>query len=108
MSPVRPPFSVSTRLHECSGLLSGFTILDNVTMLRGTFHIVTDDPTSMPSIETIGSSRANPNDPPRDIDWQILPAQAAPDKLGSFGGRYAFLPYSRSRFNSSDIHHLST
>ncbi|KAH9962869.1 hypothetical protein BC827DRAFT_177842 [Russula dissimulans] len=67
--------------------VAGFTILDNVTMLSGTFYIVVDDPTSMPSIGTIGSSRVNHNEPPRDVDWQILPASNAPSKLGTYGGR---------------------
>lgn len=56
-------------------------------MLEGTFYIVADDPTSMPAIETIASSRENQNDPPRDVDWQVLPARTAFSKLGSYGGR---------------------
>lgn len=65
----------------------GFTILDNVIMLEGTFYIVVDDPTSMPAIESIASSRVNKNDPPRDIDWQIFPGQTAFSKFDSHGGR---------------------
>jgi len=75
---------------------TGFTILDNVTMLSGTFYIVVDDPTSMPPIDSIGSSRQNSNDPPRDIDWQIIPASNAQSKLGTYGGRIhgvTFLSY---------------
>ncbi|KAN0113892.1 hypothetical protein V8E52_007200 [Russula decolorans] len=65
----------------------GFTILDNVIMFEGTFYIVVDDPTSMPAIESIASSRENKNDPPRDIDWQISPGQTAFSQFDSYGGR---------------------
>jgi len=65
----------------------GFTILDNVIMLEGTFYIVVDDLTSMPAIESIASSRVNKNDPPRDIDWQISPGRTAFSKFDSYGGR---------------------
>jgi len=65
----------------------GFTILDNVIMLSGTFYIVVDDPTSMPAIESIASSAVNKNDPPRDVDWQIFPSQTAFSEFGSYGGR---------------------
>jgi len=74
-------------------LSTGFTILDNVTMLSGTYYIVVDDPASMPPIDSIGSSRQNHNDRPRDIDWQILSASNAPSKLGTYGGRCAFYPF---------------
>jgi hypothetical protein len=56
-------------------------------MLEGAFYIVVDDPTSMPQIEQIASSRVNQHDPPREIDWQVLPAQTAFSTLGSYGGR---------------------
>jgi len=56
-------------------------------MFEGTFYIVVDDPTSMPAIESIASSRVNKNDPPRDIDWQISSGQTAFDEFGSYGGR---------------------
>jgi len=65
----------------------GFTILDNVIMFSGTFYVVTDDLTSMPPAEVIGSSRVNHNSPPRDIDWQVFLARDAPRKFGSYGGR---------------------
>ncbi|KAI0287548.1 hypothetical protein BC826DRAFT_1108391 [Russula brevipes] len=74
----------------------GFTILDNVIMLSGTFYIIAEDPASMPSVETIASSRVNHNDPPRDADWQVFSAQAALSKFGSHGGRthgVTFLSY---------------
>ena len=71
----------------------GFTILDNVIMFSGTFYVVTDDLTSMPPAEVIGSSRVNHNSPPRDIDWQVFLARDAPRKFGSYGGRCALDPF---------------
>ncbi|VDB95505.1 unnamed protein product [Peniophora sp. CBMAI 1063] len=65
----------------------GFTILENVSMAFGTFFLVTDDPSSMPLPETLGSSMINHANPPRDIDWQILPLANAFPKLGGFGGQ---------------------
>ena len=67
----------------------GFTILDNVILFNGGFFVVADDVTSMPPVEAIGSSMENHRDAPRDIDWQVFPAQTAPIKFGSFGGRCA-------------------
>lgn len=40
----------------------------------------------MPSVDTIGSSMTDHNDPPRDIDWQVLSAQAALSKFGHYAG----------------------
>jgi hypothetical protein len=68
---------------EC---LLGFTILDNVTMAFGTFFLVTDEPESLPRVDEIGSSLVNHNEPPRDIDWQILPGSNSVSKLGTYGG----------------------
>ena len=76
-----------------AGTSPGFTILDNIIMLNGTFYVVVDDPTSMPSIETIASSRVNKNDPPRDIDWQVFPAQTASSEFGSYGSRCVAAPF---------------
>ena len=67
----------------------GFTILDNVILFNGGFFVVADDVTSMPLVEAIGSSMENHRDAPRDIDWQVFPAQTAPIKFGSYGGRCA-------------------
>ena len=60
-------------------------------MLEGALYIVVDDPTSMPQIDAIASSRVNQNDPPRDIDWQVIPAQTAFSRFGSYGGRCVVL-----------------
>jgi len=64
----------------------GFTILDNVTLAFGTFFLVTDNPESMPRVEALGSSLVNHTEPPRDIDWQVLPGHNSLPKLGTFGG----------------------
>jgi hypothetical protein len=67
----------------------GFTILDNVILFAGTFFVVTNDTSSIPPVGDIGSSMVNHNDAPRDIDWQVLPAQSASSKIGPYGGRCA-------------------
>ncbi|KAI0052163.1 hypothetical protein FA95DRAFT_1553853 [Auriscalpium vulgare] len=67
--------------------IPGFTILDNVIMAFGTMFLVTDDPSSMPNVDEIGSSMVDHKAPPRDIDLQILPGHNALSKLGPFGGR---------------------
>jgi len=74
-------------------------------MFEGAFYIVVDDPTSMPAIESIASSRVNKNDPPRDIDWQIFPGQTASSRFGSYGGR-CVAPLSLTHIRLSDILHL--
>lgn len=74
-------------------------------MFEGTFYIVVDDPTSMPAIESIASSRENQNDPPRDVDWQILPGQNAFNTFDSYGGR-CVVPLSLMHIRLSDIYHI--
>src|SRR5882757_3415937 len=102
---VRPRYSTSCcRLCERRDWSLGFTILDNVIMFEGTFYIVVDDPTSMPAIESIASSRENKNDPPQDIDWLILPSQTAFSKFDAYGGRFVG-PLSLTHVRLSDIHH---
>ncbi|KAH7910270.1 hypothetical protein BJ138DRAFT_130585 [Hygrophoropsis aurantiaca] len=64
----------------------GFTILDNVIMANGTIFLVSDKPSSLPSLGSIASSAVNSNDPPREEDWQILSTKDAKTKLGSYGG----------------------
>ncbi|KAI0032876.1 hypothetical protein K488DRAFT_48953 [Vararia minispora EC-137] len=67
--------------------IPGFTILENVTLAFGTFFLVTDDPSTMPPPGALGSSKEDHALPPRDIDWQILPASNSIPKLGTFGSR---------------------
>ncbi|GJE94842.1 hypothetical protein PsYK624_110180 [Phanerochaete sordida] len=64
----------------------GFTILDNVIILNGTFFLVTEDPTSLPKLGAIASSALNPSHPPRLQDWRILTPAEAAVTLGPFGG----------------------
>jgi hypothetical protein len=85
----------------------GFTILDNVTLFAGTFFVVTNDTSSIPPVGDIGSSMVNHNDAPRDIDWQVLPAQSASSKIGPYGGRMhgvTFLSYDGP--STTDSHTL--
>lgn len=65
----------------------GYTILDNVFILNGTFFLVTEDPQSLPKLGAIASSALNPSHPPRLQDWRILTPDEAIILLGSFGGR---------------------
>lgn len=66
----------------------GYTVLENVFILNGTFFLVTDDADSLPRLSTIASSAINPTHPPRRQDWQILSVAEAVKTLGKFGGRY--------------------
>ncbi|KZT63320.1 hypothetical protein DAEQUDRAFT_815723 [Daedalea quercina L-15889] len=65
----------------------GYTILDNVIMANGTFYLITDDPSSLPSLEYIASSSINSAYPPREHEWGIINTADAADKIGTFGGR---------------------
>ncbi|EKM58001.1 uncharacterized protein PHACADRAFT_251949 [Phanerochaete carnosa HHB-10118-sp] len=64
----------------------GYTILDNVFILNGTFFLVTEDPLSLPRLGAIASSGLNPGHPPRLQDWRILTPEEATVILGPFGG----------------------
>ena len=74
-------------------------MLDHVFMFNGTMIIVTDDPSSMPDTDAIGSSLTDRNQPPQEVDWQVLSHRDAASRLGPYGGRYAF---------SSDLECLSS
>lgn len=94
-------------LTELRQHVPGFTILDNVILFSGTFFVVADDAASMPPVEAIGSSMVNHTDAPRDIDWQVQPAQSAPSKFGPYGGRMhgvTFLSYDGP--SATDSHTL--
>ncbi|KAH9171355.1 hypothetical protein EDB89DRAFT_2114528 [Lactarius sanguifluus] len=85
----------------------GFTILDNAILFSGTFFVITNDTASMPDVGAIGSSMVNHNDAPRDIDWQVFPAQSAHSKFGPYGGRMhgvTFLSYDGP--STTDSHTL--
>lgn len=60
----------------------GYTILDNIILFNGTVYIVTDTPTSFPSISSIVSKP--------DREWKILSSSLARSGLGQYGGKYVF------------------
>ena len=74
--------------------MSGYTILDNVFIVNGTFFLVTEDQDSLPSISAIASSALNPDHPPRLEDWRVLTPAEAVEIIGPFGGRYVSVPLS--------------
>lgn len=78
-------------------MILGYTVLENVFILNGTFFLVTDDVDSLPRLSTIASSAISPTHPPRRQDWQILSVAEAVKTLGKFGGRYGpnLPPYLR-------------
>ncbi|PCH35351.1 hypothetical protein WOLCODRAFT_139864 [Wolfiporia cocos MD-104 SS10] len=65
----------------------GYTILDNVIVVNGTFFLVTDEPASLPELGLIASSAEDRTQPPREQDWQVLSTQEAAAKIDTFGGR---------------------
>lgn len=82
----------------------GYTVLENVFILNGTFYLVTDDADSLPRLSTIASSTINPSHPPRRQDWQVLSVAEAVKTLGKFGGRYdLYLPTTPLEFNSQRL-----
>lgn len=64
----------------------GFSILDNITICNGTIYIVTDDPSSFPSLNSIASSIGNPHSAPHPGEWEVLSVEQARERLGSYGG----------------------
>lgn len=78
--------------HACG---TGYTILDNLIVVNGTFFLVTDNPSTIPDLSAIASSAADHTRPPREQDWQVLSTQEAGTKLGTFGGRYASICCAR-------------
>ena len=65
----------------------GYTIMDNLIMVNGSFYLVTDDASSLPPLEYIASSSQNRAQPPRQDEWEVVSKADAVDKLGTFGGR---------------------
>jgi hypothetical protein len=64
----------------------GFSIMDNVIACNGTIFIVTDDPSSFPSLGSIASSVSNPYEAPHPGEWAVLSVEQARERLGSYGG----------------------
>lgn len=66
--------------------VAGFSIMDNVIMCNGTIFIVTDSPSSFPSLGSIASSADNLHEAPLLGEWEILSIERARGILGSYGG----------------------
>lgn len=66
--------------------VAGFSIMDNVIMCNGTIFIVTDSPSSFPSLGSIASSADNSREAPLLREWEMLSIEQARDILGSYGG----------------------
>ncbi|KAJ8589367.1 hypothetical protein M405DRAFT_738703 [Rhizopogon salebrosus TDB-379] len=66
--------------------VAGFSIMDNVIACNGTIFIVTDDPSSFPSLGSIASSVSNPYEAPHPGEWAVLSVEQARERLGSYGG----------------------
>ncbi|THH32788.1 hypothetical protein EUX98_g1422 [Antrodiella citrinella] len=65
----------------------GYTILENVFILNGTFFLVTNSPTSLPPLGSIASATFDPTRPPRPQDWKVINSENAASVLGVYGGR---------------------
>jgi hypothetical protein len=68
--------------------------MDNVIIFNGTIFIVTDDPSSFPSLGSIASSVGNPHEAPSPGEWEFLSVEQARERLGSYGGMYVFYMYN--------------
>ncbi|KAG1833257.1 hypothetical protein DFJ58DRAFT_228111 [Suillus subalutaceus] len=66
--------------------VAGFSIMDNVIMCNGTIFIVTDSPSSFPSLGSIASSADNSHEDPLPGEWNMLSIEQARDILGAYGG----------------------
>lgn len=66
--------------------VAGFSIMDHVIMCNGTIFIVTDSPSSFPSLDSIASSVDNSHEGPLPREWNMLSIEQARDILGSYGG----------------------
>ncbi|KAG2343079.1 hypothetical protein BDR05DRAFT_963493 [Suillus weaverae] len=66
--------------------VAGFSIMDNVIMCNGTIFIVTDSPSSFPSLGSIASSADDLHEAPLPREWEMLSIEQARDLLGSYGG----------------------
>lgn len=63
---------------------AGYTILDSVIIVNGTFFVVTDDPSAFPTLGSISSSQEDNDEPPVQEEWQIVTTEEA-KQLGTFG-----------------------
>ncbi|KAG1823595.1 uncharacterized protein BJ212DRAFT_693220 [Suillus subaureus] len=92
--------------------VAGFSIMDNVIMCNGTIFIVTDSPSSFPSLGSIASSADNSHEAPLPREWAMLSIEQARDILGSYGGliqgtswlAYDAIPSNYTLFSLWGIH----
>lgn len=84
--------AISLRLSSLT--YPGYTILDNVIIMNGTVHVITDEADSFPSLASISSQNVGLN------KWRVLSSRQAIPTIGLYGGVYVF----NSRLFSS--HHL--
>ncbi|KAG1840116.1 hypothetical protein C8R48DRAFT_838370 [Suillus tomentosus] len=92
--------------------VAGFSIMDNVIMCNGTIFIVTDSPSSFPSLGSIASSAGNSHEAPLPVEWVVLSIEQARDILGSYGGliqgtswlSYAAIPSNYTLFSLWKTH----
>ncbi|KAG8888546.1 hypothetical protein FRB98_007411 [Tulasnella sp. 332] len=80
-----------------SAHVTGWTILDNVYVLNGSFHIVTDDPTAFPFLREMISSGYEMKNGKAEVDKQeptendmvIIDPQEATRRFGQYASRVA-------------------
>ncbi|KAI0642757.1 hypothetical protein C8Q79DRAFT_917243 [Trametes meyenii] len=65
----------------------GYSILDNVIAVNGTFFVVANDWTKVPKIGDIASSSLDATKPPRVQDWHILTTQDAAEMFGPYAAK---------------------
>ncbi|KAI0763049.1 hypothetical protein BD413DRAFT_616506 [Trametes elegans] len=65
----------------------GYTVLDNVIAVNGTFFVVANDWTKMPKVGDIASSSLDPTKPPRVQDWLMLTKNDAAEMFGPYAAK---------------------
>ncbi|KAI0701364.1 hypothetical protein BC835DRAFT_1323799 [Cytidiella melzeri] len=67
--------------------IPGYTILDNLYMLNGSIYVVTNSPGSVPPLDSISSSKREPNHPTAPTSWRVLTTAQANETFGGYAGR---------------------
>ncbi|KAI0346445.1 hypothetical protein BDW22DRAFT_1322917 [Trametopsis cervina] len=67
--------------------IPGYTILNNLYMLNGSFYIVTDSPGSVPPVDSIASTKTNPRHPTPPTQWHVMTTAQANATFGGYIGR---------------------
>ncbi|KAI0631216.1 hypothetical protein C8Q77DRAFT_1219359 [Trametes polyzona] len=65
----------------------GYSVLDNVVAVNGTFFVVANDWTKVPKLSDIASSSLDATKPPRVQDWHILTTRDAADMFGPYAAK---------------------